>query len=310
MKNKYTNVKKILVEEDSEGQRIDNFFKKKFKNISKNAIYTMIRKGRIRINKKRIKAKRKLKINDIIRIPPIYKINKDIKKKICINSYKNIIKKRILYEDKYLIIINKPKKIAVHGGSGINFGIIEIIRFMYPIEKNLELVHRLDKETSGILLISKKRFVLRDLHKQIKNRTTKKIYTAVIHGCWPKKRKKVKLPLLKTKNIYGKRLVIVKKNGKISETWFKIKKKYKKITIMQIRPITGRTHQIRVHTSKIGHPIVNDNRYGDRNLDKKININNKNLCLHACEFSFIHPKTKKEINIISNEKITFKNINI
>ncbi|WP_343183889.1 RluA family pseudouridine synthase [Buchnera aphidicola (Ceratovacuna keduensis)] len=305
MKNKYTNVKKILIKENSIGQRVDNFIKKKFKKISKNAIYTMIRKGRIRINKKRIKAKNKLKKNDIIRIPPIYKTYKNKKKKICIKYYKKLIKKRILYEDKYLIIINKPKKLAVHGGSGINFGIIEIIRFIYPTEKNLELVHRLDKETSGILIISKKKFALKSLHEQIKNRTTKKTYIAAVHGTWPKERKVVKLPLLKTKNIFGKRLVIVKKNGKMSETKFKIKKKYENITILKIRPITGRTHQIRVHTSKIGYPIVNDNRYGNRNLDKKVNINNKNLCLHACKFSFIHPKTNKKINIISNEKIIF-----
>ncbi|WP_343154615.1 RluA family pseudouridine synthase [Buchnera aphidicola (Pseudoregma panicola)] len=303
IKKKYTNVKKILIEKNSIGQRIDNFIKKKFKKISKNAIYTMIRKGRIRINKKRAKAKNKLKKNDIIRIPPIYKINKNKKKNICIKYYAKIIKKRILYEDKYLIIINKPKKIAVHGGSGISFGIIEIMRFIYTIEKNLELVHRLDKETSGILLISKKKFVLKSLHEQIKNRTTKKTYIAAIHGSWPKKIKTIKFPLLKTKNIFGKRLVIVNKNGKVSETKFKIKKKYKNITILKIILITGRTHQIRVHTSQIGYPIVNDNRYGNRNLDKKININNKNLCLHACKFSFVHPKTKEKINITSNEKI-------
>ncbi|WP_343188060.1 RluA family pseudouridine synthase [Buchnera aphidicola (Ceratoglyphina bambusae)] len=290
----------IYVKENSIGQRIDNFLIKKFKKISKNVIYTIIRKGRVRINKKRIKPKYKLKIKDIIRIPPIYtKIKK--KKKINKKYYRNLLNKNILYEDKYLLAINKPQKIAVHGGSGIKLGIIEIIRILYKLEKNLELVHRLDKDTSGILLISKKKFVLKSLHKQMKDRKTKKTYIAAVHGIWPEKIKTINLPLLKTKKINGKNLVIVKKDGKKSKTKFKIKKIFKNFTILKVYPITGRTHQIRVHTSNVGFPIINDNRYGNRKLDKKIKINKNLLCLHALSISFIHPKTKKKINIKSTK---------
>ncbi|WP_343189791.1 RluA family pseudouridine synthase [Buchnera aphidicola] len=300
-KNEYTKVKKIVILKNSIGQRIDNFLKKKLKKFSKNAIYTIIRKGRIRINKKRIQAKYKLKKNDTIRIPPIYKESKKIVKKKNIPYFKKIIKNNILYEDKYLMAINKPKKIAVHGGSGINFGIIEMIRKIYPMEKNLELIHRLDKDTSGVLLISKKKFVLKSLHNQIKNRRIKKTYTAIVHGLWPIKYKKINFPLLKTQNIFGKRLVLVSKNGKKSKTIFKVEKKYKNATILKIYPITGRTHQIRVHTAQIGHPIINDNRYGNKNLDKKINIKNKELFLHALQICFLHPKTNKKISIIAKK---------
>ncbi|WP_343188938.1 RluA family pseudouridine synthase [Buchnera aphidicola (Chaitoregma tattakana)] len=308
MQKQYTKVKKILVEEKSIGQRIDNFIINMFKKISKNTVYTIIRKGRIRINKKRIKAKYKLKKKDIIRIPPIYLENKK-KKKINVKYYKNLIQKNILYEDKYFIIINKPQKVAVHGGSGISFGIIEIIRRLYSKEKSLELIHRLDKDTSGVLLISKKKFILKSLHDQIKNRKTKKTYIAITHGKWPEKIKKIQLPLLNTKNIYGKKIVLVKKNGKKSETRFKVIKIYKNVTLLKIYPITGRTHQIRVHTSSVGHPIINDTRYGNKILDKKININYKNLCLHAFKFTFQHPKTNKKVNIVA-ENFKFKNFNI
>ncbi|WP_343183317.1 RluA family pseudouridine synthase [Buchnera aphidicola (Neophyllaphis podocarpi)] len=256
----------------------------------------MLRKGNIRVNKKRVKPKYKLKIKDVVKITNIKFQNKT-------NKYidKNIIKleKSILYEDNYLIIINKPVGISVHGGSGINYGIIERIRLLRSKVKYLELVHRLDKDTSGILIIAKKRSTLVSLHKQIRELTIKKKYLTLVHGSWSKKIKKVDLPILKNKKNKGTNLVKISSLGKKSQTIFEIKKKYFNMTLLYARPITGRTHQIRIHTSHIGHPIIFDNKYGNKILDNKINIQNlrKKIILHAYSIKFIHPNTQNEFYI-------------
>ncbi|HET9678845.1 MAG TPA: RluA family pseudouridine synthase [Buchnera sp. (in: enterobacteria)] len=290
-------------------QRIDNFLISYIKLISKNKIYKLLRKGNIRVNKKRTPPKYKLKIGDKIRIPPIkekyiFNINKIFKKKCikkCIIDKK--ILKNIIFEDEYLIIINKPSGIAVHGGSGISTGIIEKFRVLRPLCKNLELVHRLDKETSGVLIMSKKRSTLNFLHEQIKNNKIKKKYVALVHGQWPNSINTINLPLLKKKwnTNKSKKKVCVHDLGKPSETHFIVKKRFKNnTTLLYIYPITGRTHQIRVHTSYMKLPIVFDNRYGSKELDKKIKNRNGpfRLLLHAKEIQFIHPKNQK-ITILS-----------
>ncbi|CAL4322243.1 Ribosomal large subunit pseudouridine synthase C [Buchnera aphidicola (Thelaxes suberi)] len=290
-------------------QRIDNFLFKKFNNIPKSLIYKKIRTGKIRVNKKRIKPKYKLNKNDIIKIPFFQHQKKNDIKEILNNV--NIItklKKNILFEDKNLIILNKPSGIAVHGGSGIRFGIIEIFRKIYSSLQFLDLVHRLDRNTSGILILSKKNSSLRNLHEQIRNRTIKKKYIALVHGKWNVKHTVVKAPLIKKFLYNGKKIMSVHPKGKVSETRFQVKKQYKNTTLMNIFPITGRTHQIRIHASYAGHPLIFDPDYGDNILDSQLPVTNhvKKILLHANEISFIHPNNKNKITIKAPLEVRFE----
>ncbi|NIH41102.1 MAG: RluA family pseudouridine synthase [Buchnera aphidicola (Periphyllus aceris)] len=293
----------------SDKQRIDNFLIKKFKKIPKSKLYNIIRKGRVRINKKRVLAKYKLKIGDLIRIPPlkIYKFNKI---KIKVNQIKKKILNNILYEDKTLLVINKPSGISVHGGSGINFGIIENLRILRPYDQYLELIHRLDRFTSGILMIAKRRSILRYFHEQLRTKNIKKKYIALVHGNFNFKNKIVNQPLLKKNILKKKKMVNIDKNGKNSKTIFNVKKKNLLYSLLSIIPISGRTHQIRVHSSFLNHPILFDNRYGNKKLDKKVKIKKikKKLLLHAKKISFMHPKFKKNITIKAPLEKNFKKI--
>ncbi|CAL1329264.1 23S rRNA pseudouridine(955/2504/2580) synthase RluC [Candidatus Providencia siddallii] len=286
----------ICIDDDEFEQRIDNFLFTKFKNVPKNMIYRIIRKGNIRVNKNRIKPKYKLKKNDIIRIPPIR-----IKKKIILSSLsdkKNFLKKSILYEDESILAINKPSGIAVHGGSGLSFGVIEGLRAIFKKHHFLELVHRLDRDTSGILLIAKKRSVLKILHEQLRSNKIRKEYIALVHGKWSSKIKSIQIPLIKNISINNKKIIKVNKKGKFSETHFEIKEYFDNVTLIKAIPLTGRTHQIRVHTMYAKHPIVFDVLYGNKKLDEQLNnIVLKRLFLHASTLDFIHPKSGKKIQL-------------
>ncbi|CAL4321816.1 Ribosomal large subunit pseudouridine synthase C [Buchnera aphidicola (Chaitophorus sp. 3695)] len=289
-------------------QRIDNFLIKKFKKIPKSKLYKIIRKGYIRINKKRVQAKYKLKLGDLIRIPPL-KINSNIKKKNLNIKNKKILLKKILYEDKILLIINKPAGISVHGGSGINFNIIDSLRILRPHEKYLELIHRLDRYTSGILMIAKKRSSLRYFHKEFRKHCIQKKYLALVHRKCLFQKKIVDSPLLKINVVNKKKMVSVNKIGKKSKTIFYTKKRNLLYSLVSIIPYTGRTHQIRVHAAFLKHPIIFDNRYGNNNLDKKIQTKkiNKILLLHAEKITFVHPILKKKITICAPLQKNFKN---
>ncbi|QJC29388.1 RluA family pseudouridine synthase [Enterobacteriaceae endosymbiont of Plateumaris pusilla] len=291
--------KLIIIPNYIDSQRIDNFLITKFKNIPKSFIYRILRQGKIRVNKKKVNPKYKIKSQDILNIPLIY--IKNIKKKNTLINEKKIFffKKMILFEDKYIIAINKPSGIAVHGGSGINFGIIENFRVLFKKIKFLELVHRLDKETSGILLIAKKRSVLKILHKQLRENKIIKNYIALVKGTYTKNNHgHIKGFLLKKNNNNKIKVITHNTLGKYSETKFKVIKYYNSMMLLNIMPLTGRTHQIRVHMSHIGHPIAYDQRYGDKDFNlnlKKIGLNR--LFLHAQKIKFIHPITNKKINI-------------
>ncbi|XBC39042.1 MAG: RluA family pseudouridine synthase [Buchnera aphidicola (Nurudea shiraii)] len=291
-------------------QRIDNFLFNKFKQLSKNTIYKKIRTGQIRINKKRIQPKYKLQLGDYIRIPPIKSFCKNIKTKKLSKKLKSLLDNSILYEDNYLLILNKPAGIAVHSGSGINLGIIECFRILRHKEIELDLVHRLDRGTSGVLILAKKRSMLRELHKQLKEKKVQKKYLALVHGNWPENIKCISAPLLKTKINLNHIVKINNINGKFSKTFFKIKKKYTHNTLMLITPITGRTHQIRVHTQYANHPIVLDEKYGKINLDNiiKSNFSTKRLLLHASSIVFFHPKIKKSLKIVAPIDKEFQNM--
>lgn len=273
------------------GQRVDNFLLKYLKKVPRNKIYHIIRKGEVRINSKRVKPEYKLKFHDLIRVPPLYCVN--VKKNVNFIKLKGIIskiKKCVIYEDQYLIALNKPNNIAVHGGSGFSLGVIEILRIIYFRVKYLELVHRLDFDTSGILLIAKKYNVLRSLHEQWRLKKVKKEYIALVKGNWSPDIKVIRVPLLKYFSKNGHRIVKVDYKGKSSETRFKIKEVFFQFTLLKIYPITGRSHQIRVHTQYASHPIVCDNKYGDFKFNKKLRSFGLNrFFLHASSIQFIHP---------------------
>lgn len=308
MKDK-NQIKPITFKPNISGQRVDNFLLNYFKKVPKDKIYHIIRNGEVRINSKRVKPKYKLKFNDLLRIPPLY--SKYVKKKIDLSKLENTIlkiKKCIIYEDKYLIALNKPNNFAVHGSNCYKLGIIEILRLIYFKEKYLELVHRLDFDTSGILLIAKKYSVLRSLHEQWRFKKVKKEYIGLVKGNWSSNLKVIHVPLLKSVLKNGNRIVKVNCNGKPSETRFKIKECFFKFTLLKIYPITGRSHQIRVHTKYALHPIVCDNKYGDFKFNKRLRYLGFNrLFLHAYSVQFFHPIFLKKMILKASIDDDFKN---
>lgn len=293
-----TKVEFATISADEAGQRIDNFLIRHLKSVPKSMVYRIIRKGEVRVNKGRIKADYKLKANDIIRIPPVTITDKEQPE---ISSKLNQVaqlESHIIFEDSHLLVLNKPSGMAVHGGSGLNFGVIEALRSLRPDAHYLELVHRLDRDTSGILLIAKKRSALRNLHQQLRDKYVQKDYLALVRGEWQSHCKVVRAPLKKNELASGERIVRVSDEGKASETRFKVEERFQRATLVKASPVTGRTHQIRVHTLHAGHPIALDDKYGDADFDtymKSVGLNR--LFLHAYSIRFTHPKTEETLQL-------------
>lgn len=283
-------VQMIEIENDFIGQRIDNFLIARLRGVPKSVIYRVLRKGEVRVNKKRIKPEYKLEQGDVVRVPPLTVASAPDAVSVKLSLVKDL-EQHILYEDKDLIVLNKPSGMAVHGGSGLQFGVIEALRALRPDAKHLELVHRLDRDTSGCLLIAKKRSVLTHLHEQLRNKTVEKKYWALVAGDWDNKVRKVTEPLRKNTLQSGERVVKVDAaEGKPSETRFRILQRYQEGTLVEAFPVTGRTHQIRVHTACKGHPIACDDKYGDNQFSQQMQqIGLNRLFLHAFSLSFIHP---------------------
>ena len=249
------------VDDDIVQQRLDNFLFRRFNNVPKSRVYRAIRDGEVRVNKKRIKHSYRLQLGDIVRLPPLFKAVKS-PQEVCIHDYlKQRVADSIVYEDAHLIAVNKPSGIAVHGGSGVAFGMIEIVRSIRPLAKRLDLVHRLDKETSGCLLLAKSTRCLRSLHQQLREKMVEKTYQALVYGIWPKKLTCVDVPLHKQPLADGQLRVVVDVDGKKSLTRFKVLDTFNEMSLLEVKPQTGRTHQIRVHTQWAGHPIVGDDKY-------------------------------------------------
>ncbi|MBD56868.1 MAG: 23S rRNA pseudouridine(955/2504/2580) synthase RluC [Pseudoalteromonas sp.] len=289
----------VTIGEDHLGQRIDNFLITHLKGVPKSAVYKILRKGEVRVNKKRIKPVYKLQLNDVVRIPPIKVAEKEefVPKKL--DKVKQL-EDAILFEDKYLMVINKPSGMAVHGGSGLSYGLIEALRVLRPEERSLELVHRLDRDTSGCLLISKRRSVLTDLHKQLREKTMEKNYWALVDGQWDAKTKNVTEGLRKNTLKSGERVVRVDNTeGKPSHTRFRVLERYAECSLVQASPVTGRTHQIRVHTQCKGHPIACDDKYGVADFDQYVNklTGLNRLFLHAHDLRFMHPKNETTMHV-------------
>jgi 23S rRNA pseudouridine955/2504/2580 synthase len=297
--NESNQVRFFNIDAESDGQRIDNFLMKTLKGVPKSLLYRLLRKGEIRVNKKRTKPDYKLQANDIVRVAPlrVAESNQPV-----ISTKLNIVSQLehcILFEDDCLIVLNKPSGMAVHGGSGLSFGVIEALRALRPDAKMLELVHRLDRDTSGCLVVAKKRSSLRALHQQLRDKQVQKYYQALVKGNWSSKLVKVTEGLLKNELKSGERIVVVDNiNGKESETRYKVLATYQGATLVRAFPVTGRTHQIRVHCQCKGHPIAGDTKYGNEAFDsvmKSLGLNR--LFLHAASIEFNHPKTEQRVKI-------------
>ncbi len=296
--NEKPKVRFVEIFEEDSGQRLDNFLITKLKGVPKTRIYRIIRKGEVRVNKGRIDNKYRLKEGDIVRIPPVRVAIRNNEVDLQ-PTLKRSLEHDIVYEDEVMIVLNKPSGYAVHGGSGISSGVIEALRSLRPEAHFLELAHRIDKATSGCLLIAKKRSILKQLHDLFRENKVKKTYLALLVGQWERKNMLVTAPLLRSTGKGGERTVKVNKAGKFAETSFRRIKKFKDLTLVEASPKTGRTHQIRVHSAWLGHPIVADERYGEVDVNKKLKLRGfKRLFLHAEQLQFIHP--------VSHEKMHFQ----
>lgn len=279
-------VKHIEVTEKNALQRIDNFLLGTLKGVPKSKIYRVIRKGEVRINKKRCKPETKLVLGDIVRVPPIYSDEAADKKVFVSDSLAEQLKRSIIFENEEVLVINKPAGLAVHGGSGVQLGLIEALRTIYPGTQFLELVHRLDRDTSGCILVAKSRPSLRSLHRQFREDEINKFYHLVVFGKWAKHRRKVDAPLRRSELQSGERMVCVAQDGKPSQTLFRILGSSPGFTLLEAKPITGRTHQIRVHAAFSGHPIVGDKKYIKDNVSDFYGMEKCRLMLHARKLRF------------------------
>ncbi|TYB27584.1 23S rRNA pseudouridine(955/2504/2580) synthase RluC [Aggregatibacter actinomycetemcomitans] len=288
----------LTVSDDEADQRLDNFLLARLKGVPKSLIYRIVRKGEVRVNKARSKPEYKLLADDVVRIPPVRvaeKAQDTISNKLTKVAQ---LEQHIIFEDNYLLVLNKPSGIAVHGGSGLDFGVIEALRALRPAARFLELVHRLDRDTSGILLVAKKRSALRNLHEQLREKTVQKDYLALVRGQWQSHCKVVQAPLLKNELAGGERIVKVSEQGKPSETRFSVEERYTNATLIKASPVTGRTHQIRVHTQYAGHPIAFDSKYGDKEFDQHmVELGLNRLFLHAYTIRFEHPHSGETLRL-------------
>lgn len=287
-------VQYVEVDENSAGQRLDNFLIAQLKGVPKGHVYKIIRRGEVRINKGRAKNTYRLQLNDIVRVPPVKIKEKDesAPAKWMIDS----IEKRIIFEDENFLVLNKPSGLAVHGGTANHHGVIDALRFLRKDERYLELAHRLDKATSGCLMVAKNRKMLNGLQSLLRNRTISKTYTALLCGVIHQESITVNAPLEKRTLDSGEHRVRIHPEGKKSETTYKRLTQFKNMTLVSASPKTGRTHQIRVHAKHIGHPIAGDERYSTPAQYKKHRENGlKRLFLHASKLSFTHPLTNQAV---------------
>jgi len=291
----FNQVQFIEIDDNHAGQRIDNFLFYQLKGVPKSRVYRIIRKGEVRVNKKRVKAEYKLLVGDQVRVPPVKIVAKE--ESVSLEKFERVklLESYILEETNQYMLLNKPSGMAVHGGSGISFGVIEALRALRPKEKFLELVHRLDRDTSGCLLIAKRRTYLTHFHQQLRSKQMKKEYLAIVSGVWNNQHNQVNQPLRKTQSKSGERFVVIDTEGKASETRFKCLKQFDQHALVKAMPQTGRTHQIRVHAQYADCPLLGDAKYGlfekESELMKRLKI--KSFSLHAHKLAFTLPDSEQ-----------------
>lgn len=291
-------VKRVVVDEGSAGQRLDNFLLRELKGVPKTHVYRLIRSGEVRVNKGRAQADSRVEIGDEVRIPPVRLPERTEAPAAPAREFP------VVFEDEHLLVIDKPAGVAVHGGSGVSYGVIEALRRSRPTAKFLELVHRLDKETSGLLMIAKKRSALTNLQDQLRDRETGKTYAALVWGDWPEKLKVIDVPLVKFVGSDGERWVrpgqADEEDAKRSISLVKVVQRTPRFSLLDVTIKTGRTHQIRVHLQQAGHPIVGDPKYGDFERNRELArgpARFERMFLHARRLRFTHPATEAEMTL-------------
>ncbi|MBQ0936084.1 RluA family pseudouridine synthase [Ideonella paludis] len=297
----------VTIDEGSAGQRLDNFLLRELKGVPKTHVYRIIRAGEVRVNKGRAQADTRLALDDVVRVPPV-RVSATAPGGEAAAPPAPARQFPILYEDDHLLVIDKPSGVAVHGGSGVSFGVIEQLRSARPEAKFLELVHRLDRETSGLLLVAKKRSALTKLQDQFRQRETGKTYAALVVGTWPAKLKVIDVPLHKFLTPEGERRVRATTpeddNGQRSISLVRVARAFEGYTLLDVTIKTGRTHQIRVHLAHSGHVIVGDDKYGDFLLNKALargdglaGLRFERMFLHARRLAFDHPASGERIEL-------------
>ncbi len=287
----------MLVDEDSAGQRVDNFLMAQIRDLPRSIVYRIIRKGEVRVNKGRVKPDTRLKSGDEVRIPPVTRKEKPAQV-LPGSRVQAVMESAIVFENDQMLVVNKPSGIAVHGGSGLDFGLIEVLRAARPQSRFLELVHRLDRDTSGLIMVAKKRSALRFLQDELRHKRIRKHYHALVAGCWTPSVTRVKEPLLRFELKSGERRVRVDEAGKESLTLFRVLAQYNGYTLVEASPVTGRTHQIRVHSAWAGHPIAGDDKYMDDASIKAFKASGGDrLMLHAWQLEFTLPGTEEPMSL-------------
>ena len=286
----------LIVDEGGEGQRIDNFLARHLKGVPKSHLYRILRSGEVRVNSGRVDATYRLVSGDKVRIPPVRTAapaSQPTPGQVAVR-----FADAVLFEDESVLVLNKPAGMAVHGGSGISRGVIEQLRLERPQARFLELVHRLDRETSGVLLLAKKRAALVAMHEAIRNNEMDKRYLILVHGAWTEQKKKVMLTLKKHLLANGERHVSVENDGQHSETVFYLKERLGDFSVLEAQLITGRTHQLRVQLAHLGFPIAGDDKYGDFALNKVLQKQGlKRMFLHAAETGIRHPLSGEKLRL-------------
>ncbi|MSQ60762.1 MAG: RluA family pseudouridine synthase [Betaproteobacteria bacterium] len=286
-------VSQVEIGEEEVQQRIDNFLVRTFKGVPKSHVYRLLRTGQVRVNSGRIDADYRLQLGDMVRLPPVRTAQASV---TTWDAPADPL--AVVLEDEALLVVDKPAGLAVHGGSGISSGIIEQLRAQRPQARFLELVHRLDRDTSGLLMVAKKRSALTEMHRQLREGEIEKRYLALVLGPWRNARQRVKAPLLRYLTQEGERRVSVDAQGQSADTLFLLQKAWPQFALLEAQLGTGRTHQIRVHLSHLGFPIAGDSKYGHANRNKALNKRGLHrMFLHAAKLSFTHPIKKEKIHL-------------
>ena len=282
----------LEVGDDAAAQRIDNFLFRHLKGVPKSHVYRVLRSGEVRVNSGRVKPEYRLQPGDRVRVPPI-RISQEQKKA-------RPAEFPLAHEDEALLVVDKPAGVAVHGGSGVSYGVIESLRASRPQAKYLELAHRLDRDTSGLLIVARKRGALVELHRMLREGEVEKVYLALAKGGWEGGPRELRESLHKYVDAKGERRVAVREDGMKAVTRVRALKKSADFSLLEVRLLTGRTHQIRVHLAHAGHPVLGDGKYGDFELNRRLEKEGvRRLFLHASRLAFIHPVTREKLELRS-----------
>ncbi len=290
----------LEVDEDAAAQRIDNYLLRRLKGVPKSHVYRVLRSGQVRVNSARVRPDYRLQVGDRVRVPPVRTAPRADASRTASRAAAGAQALRVVFEDDALVVIDKPSGVAVHGGSGVSFGVIETLRASRPGAKLLELAHRLDRDTSGLLIIAKKRSALVELHRMLRDGEVRKLYVALAKGRWRGGARDIREPLHKFVVAGGERRVAVRAHGLAATTRVRPLAVSAACSLLELELLTGRTHQIRVHLAHVGHPVVGDDKYGDFAFNREMARRGvKRLCLHARRLELRHPLSGSPLRLES-----------